>query len=242
MKILGIIPARGNSKGVPQKNLQLLNGKPLLLHAIDTACASHVLDKIIVSSDDEAILTLARSCPGVEIPFKRPSELAQDHTKISDVLLHLLTWLKTQQDYQPDAIMLLEPTSPLRDIKDLQAAVELFQANAAPTLVSVSPPIQHPSNMIFQDNETWQYCLGRSAQTKGRQDFKDAWFINGAVYLTKTDYFLKTHLVYDLTACTLYKMPSERAFDINNFFDLELARAYSRNQSAEPLPEREVYA
>ena len=226
MKILGIIPARANSKGIINKNRQLLAGKSLSLHAIDTALASGVLDRLIVSSDDDILLKEASSREKVEIPFKRPDFLAQDQTLISEVISHLLDWLWEKEKYQADAFMLIEPTSPLRTAEDLRLASEAFRKSRKATLVSVSAPIQHPSNMILKAQDNLSYCLNRQANAKGRQDFDEVWFINGALYLTKTDYFLAHKKVYDLNDCELYKMPPERAFDINTEWDLALLRAY----------------
>ena len=227
MKILGIVPARAGSKGIPRKNLQLLDGEPLLARALITAVKSYVLDKIIFSSDDDEMIKIANECDGVEIPFKRPSVLALDDTPIVAVISHLLEWLKLHYQYIPDAFMLLEPTCPLRTVQDIQRAVALFIESNKPCLFSVAPPIQHPSDFIYQmEAGNWSYCLARSNDTRGRQDFKKAWFINGAIYLTRTDFFLETKKIYDLDLSEIYYMGMEGVFDVDTPFDLELVQAY----------------
>lgn len=238
MKVLGIIPARGGSKGITNKNMQLLNGKPLVLHATDTAIKSKALDRIILSSDDDEIIKAVRTRPEINIPFKRPAELATDTAKISDTIAHLLNWLEDNENYIPDAFMLLEPTSPLRTIYDIYESLKLFEAEGKPSLIAVSQPHQHPSNMIFKNNKEFKYCMDRKQEATGRQDFHQTWFINGAIYLTQTKYFKKTNKVFDLNNCILYEIPSERAFDINTHFDLELLRAHIQNTKQE----EEVYA
>lgn len=225
MKLLGIIPARGGSKGIQYKNMQLLKGKPLVLHAVDTAIASNIFDRIIVSSDNDAILNCVRTREQIDIPYKRPAHLANDTSLISDVILHLLHYLKQTENYIPDAFMLLEPTCPLRTVTDVNKAFFAFQQENKPCLISVSKPEQHPSNMIYQSQNTWRYCLARQENSRGRQDFQPVWFINGAVYLTRTEFFLKTKLIYDLKSCAIFEIPHERAIDINTPLDLAFAHA-----------------
>lgn len=242
MKVLGIIPARANSKGVVNKNRQLLNGKALVMHAIDVAIESKALDKIVLSTDDDMIIDMASSCQQIEVPFKRPAELAQDNSLISDVILHLLKWYQITHNYIPDAFMLLEPTSPMRSAEDIRTAMQQFATADKDCLVAVSEPQQHPSNMIFNNGDHWQYCLQRKKSVKGRQDFHAAWFINGAVYITKTNFFMKTKQVYDLQSASFYRMPLERAIDINSEFDLELARYYAEQRNKNSKPKKEIYA
>ncbi len=237
MKVLGIIPARGGSKGIKNKNMQLLNGKPLVWHAAETALKSAVLDRIVLNTNDDTIIEAMQSHAKIDIPFKRPEHLATDTSLISDTIAHLLEWLETNENYIPDAFMLLEPTCPLRTVEDLQEAIKLYKSAGKHTLISVSEPQQHPSNMICANENGYDYCLQRNVNARGRQDFHPTWFINGAVYITATDYFKRSKKVYDLNSCALYVMPSERAFDINTPFDLALVRAHMHS-----MLEEESYA
>ena len=110
--ILGVIPARGGSKDIPGKNLCLLRGRPLIEYTFDAAKGSRLLDRVILSTDDEAIAALGRA-HGIEVPFVRPAHLAQDDTPMLDVLIHVLESLRSEA-YEPDCLVLLQPTSPLR--------------------------------------------------------------------------------------------------------------------------------
>jgi CMP-N,N'-diacetyllegionaminic acid synthase len=228
MQLIAIIPARGGSKGIRNKNMQLLANKPLVLHAVDCAIESKIFDRIIVSSDDDAILACVKSRSQADVPFKRPDHLAQDDTRIADVIHHLLTHLQREESFAPHAFMLLEPTSPLRTPDDLYMAYKHFQKMKKPCLLSVSEPMQHPSNMILarrKHSTTWQYCLDRPFESRGRQDFNPVWFINGLCYITNTKFFLTTQMIYDLNRCALFEVPSERAIDINTPMDLRYARS-----------------
>ena len=113
MKVLGIITARGGSKGIPGKNLKLLAGKPLLAYTIDTARRSGALDRVILSTEDEAIATAGRDL-GCDVPFIRPLDLAHDDTPHLPVIQHATRWMQERVNYRPDAVMILQPTSPLR--------------------------------------------------------------------------------------------------------------------------------
>ncbi|MEK7090871.1 MAG: acylneuraminate cytidylyltransferase family protein [Patescibacteria group bacterium] len=124
-KILGIITARGGSKGIPGKNIKLLSGKPLVVYTIEAAKKSASLDRIILTTDDEAIAKVAKQ-NGCEVPFMRPAELAKDDTPTMPVVQHALKWLAENENYGPDAVMILQPTSPLRQDFHIKEAVELF--------------------------------------------------------------------------------------------------------------------
>lgn len=124
LNILAIIPVRGGSKGVPRKNIKPFCGKPLLAWAIDEARKSRFITRIIVSTDDDEIAAVARSC-GLEVPFMRPSEFAQDSTPDLPVFEHALNWLKTHEGYEPDLVVHLRANSPLRVVEDIDEGIEL---------------------------------------------------------------------------------------------------------------------
>ena len=151
MKVLGIITARGGSKGVPGKNLKLLAGKPLLAHTVDSlsACA---LDRVILSTEDDAIAAAGRSL-GVDVPFMRPAELAQDNTPHLPVIQHAVSWLAEHQSYRPEAVLILQPTSPLRTGADISGALRLLETSGADSVLSVSevPSHAHPMRMLNVD-------------------------------------------------------------------------------------------
>lgn len=127
-KILAIIPARGGSKRVPRKNIRLLGGKPLIAYTIEHAKQSKYINRVIVSTEDEEIAKVAKEW-GAEVPFMRPEELAGDTIVDFPVFEHALNWLKENEGYEPDVVVQLRPTSPLRKVEDVDAAIALLFAN-----------------------------------------------------------------------------------------------------------------
>ena len=122
-KVLGLITARGGSKGIPKKNIVNVGGKPLIAWTIEAALKSHVFDRVVVSTDNNEIASIAQKW-GAEVPFTRPDRLAKDDSPHTDVLIHAINWLQEKEDYLPEFLMLLQPTSPLRT-SALQAAGSL---------------------------------------------------------------------------------------------------------------------
>src|SRR5438105_3691856 len=134
MKVLGVIPARGGSKGVPRKNTRLLCGKPLLQYTAEAALLSRRLSRVILSTGDDEIAQVGRGC-GLDVPFMRPRELAQDDTPMLPVVLHAVLWLEEQGDTY-DAVCLLQPTNPLRRAEDIDGAIGLLQQGGADSAVT----------------------------------------------------------------------------------------------------------
>ena len=134
--VLGIIPARGGSKGVPRKNITPLAGRPLLAHTCAAALASARLSRVVLSTDDPEIAAVGREC-GVDVPFLRPAKLAADDTPSLDVLVHTLDWLAERERFHPGVLVLLQPTSPLRRAEQIDRAVDLLLDTGADSVVSV---------------------------------------------------------------------------------------------------------
>jgi CMP-N-acetylneuraminic acid synthetase len=152
MKILAIIPARGGSKGVPGKNIKLLNGKPLLAYTAEIALQSDYLTAIMVSTEDESIAAVAKSL-GIKVPFVRPLALAQDDTPTIDVIIHALQWYEKQTIFF-DAVCLLQVTSPFRTVGFLDKAIEKFIASGCDSLVSVQKvPHEYNPHWTFEVND-----------------------------------------------------------------------------------------
>src|SRR5258708_262302 len=135
MRVLGVIPARGGSKGIPRKNIQLLCGIPLLQYAAESALAARLLSRVILTTDDEEIAEVGRRC-GLEVPFLRPLELAEDRTPMLPVVQHAVRSLEQAGDHF-DAICLLQPTNPLRQPEDIDSCIELLEARSADAAVTV---------------------------------------------------------------------------------------------------------
>ena len=146
-KVLALIPARGGSKGIPGKNIRLLAGKPLIAHSIEQAKASKYVDRVIISTDDEKITQVAREF-GAEVPFMRPAEIAQDLTPDFPAFEHCLDWLKEYEGYEPDIVVHLRPTGPLRTSKQIDDGIELLaKYPEADSVRSVNEPPKSPYKM-----------------------------------------------------------------------------------------------
>ena len=227
MTVLGVITARGGSKSIPGKNLKPLGGKPLIAYTIDAARESGVFDRTIVSTEDAAIADAVRDL-GCELPFVRPAALAADETKHLDVMEHAVRALH-DQGYAADAVMILQPTSPLRRPQDIRASVELLEASGADSVVSVSavPPHYNPMRTLRIDERSFAtlFVTGAPLRTRinRRQDMPDAWTMNGAVYLFRTSVILAAEpsLYGDSTAA--YVMPEPYGISIDDHADWEHA-------------------
>lgn len=191
MNTLGVITARGGSKGIPGKNLKPLAGKPLLAYTFEAAQASGVLDRVILSTDDVAIADYARGL-GCDVPFMRPAELARDETPHLPVMQHALAWLAEHQHYRPDAVVILQPTSPLRRGEHIRDALALLAAHEVDSVVSVSPVPAHmnPMRMLRLDDRgrAVLFVTGELVRRRinRRQDQPEAFTMNGAVYAFRT--------------------------------------------------------
>ncbi len=192
MKILGIITARGGSKGIPGKNIKPLAGKPLIVYTIEAARQSGVFDRIILSTDDEKIADVARA-HGCEVPFMRPAELAQDTTPHLPVLQHAVAHLREHEQYKSDAVMILQPTAPLRTAEHVREAVAVFKKNDVDSVVSVCevPGHYNPHWQLTMDGENALTIFTTGAPlaelVRRRQDLPKTYTRNGAIYLFKTN-------------------------------------------------------
>lgn len=197
MKILAIIPVRGGSKGVPRKNIKLLNGKPLLAYTSETALQSQHLSEVIVSTDDQQIAEVARSL-ALTVPFIRPIELAQDTTPTIDVIIHALLWYQNQ-NILFDAVCLLQVTSPFRTVSFLDEAIEKFILSGCDSLVSVQKvPHEYNPHWTFEINAAGnlKIATGETEIIPRRQELPVAYHRDGSIYITKTEVLLETHSLY----------------------------------------------
>ena len=224
MNILAIIPARGGSKGIPDKNLVSLGGRPLISFSIETAVESNCFCDVIVSSDSQEILLRSRTINDSIITLERPPDLATDNASTYDVVKHALEYYKDVKNCIPDAVFLLQPTSPIRQVSEIIASCEMFKFSNKKSLISVSPPMQHPSDFIFRDSGEVKYCFARdNSLVLRRQDFVESWFINGSIYISDTEFFLNEGVFYTLDDCELFLMSEEASVDIDTPFDLLIA-------------------
>jgi CMP-N-acetylneuraminic acid synthetase len=225
--VLGVIIARGGSKGLPRKNILPVAGKPVIAYSIEAARVSKKLDRFVVSTDDPEIAAIARE-HGAEVPFLRPAELAQDDTQVIPVLRHAVLYLQSHQGYEPGYVMLLQATSLLRSGEDIDATITLAFEKGAKNVVSVCETHHHPllTRQIRDDGVLVEFAFGarESGSAEGRrQNLPPAYFINGAIYLT-TCRELLTCDVFLPGERLAYIMPAERSLQIDTPWDLELAR------------------
>jgi N-acetylneuraminate synthase len=222
MRIVAVIPARGGSKGLPGKNIRPFAGVPLLAHAIAAARACPQIDRCLVSTDAAEIADVARAYDA-EVPFLRPAALAQDDTPGIEPILHAVRWLEEHGD-RPDAVMVLQPTSPLRTAEDLDAAIRLLGEPKADAVVSVCDAPRHPYLIKRRSPEGWLQPF--APMPKGgdeiRQAFPAAYALNGAVYLIRREVLLAQRTLLPERTCA-HIMPMERSIDIDTAVDLELA-------------------
>jgi N-acylneuraminate cytidylyltransferase len=207
MRILAIIPARGGSKGVPRKNIKLLGGVPLLTYTSQLAKKSRLISKVVLSTDDSEIAQVGLK-EGIEVPFLRPSELAQDSTPTLPVLQHALEYYATIGEHF-DAICLLEATSPFRSLEFLEAAIAKFISTDADSLVSVLPvPSNYNPHWTFEEDAVGflKIATGESTIIPRRQELPKAYFRDGSIYLTKSE-VIKSGSIYGVKTTFLENDP-----------------------------------
>jgi len=203
MKILGIIPARGGSKGVPGKNIKLLNGKPLLAYTAKSALTAKGLTKVVLSTDDTKIADIGRSL-GLEVPFLRPADLAQDSSPTLPVIQHALDFYEKLGE-KFDAVCLLEATSPFRYKGLIDDSISRFQSLDADALVSVLPiPATYNPHWSFEPDSSGylHIATGETTIIPRRQELPKAFHRDGAIYLTKSN-IIKEGSLYGRTLAFL---------------------------------------
>ncbi|EMN47070.1 cytidylyltransferase [Leptospira interrogans str. L1207] len=216
-KILGLIPARGGSKGIPKKNIKLIAGKPLIVWTIEAALKSKHLTSIVVSTDDPEIAEIAEQS-GASVPFLRPAELATDYSSGIDPVLHAL-------DNLPgfDYVMLLQPTSPLRTSADIDDCIEFTMRKKTNSVVSVCEAQENPFWMFRLDDDSFNMTkLLNGEDVARRQDSPKVFTLNGSIYLSEVNYFReKKKFITDDTLA--YLMSKENSIDIDDMIDWKLA-------------------
>lgn len=212
-RVLALIPARGGSKGLPGKNIRPVAGRPLVAWTIEAARAAAAPDQVVLSSDDEAIMAVAREW-GCEVPFRRPEALATDEASSIDVVLHALGALPGF-----DFVMLLQPTSPLRTAADIDAACALLATTSAPSCVSVAPAEQSPYWMVrLDERQRMAPILPLPPGVTRRQDLPAAYVLNGAIYIADCAW-LREQRSFVGEGTVAYVMPAERSIDIDTLAD-----------------------
>jgi N-acylneuraminate cytidylyltransferase/CMP-N,N'-diacetyllegionaminic acid synthase len=236
-KVLGIIPARAGSKGLPGKNTKQFCGKPLIAYAIEAGSNCEFIDNLIVSTDSEEIAEIARTL-GAHVPYIRPSKLAFDITSSTDVVIHALDFFKDNMDQIFDYVILIEPTSPLRDSTDLtQAMKNLLKHDTAKSIVGIClTENQHPNYLYKLQNDNILIKYDNSNKTlPRRQDLDKVYFVEGSLYISDVDYFRQKNTFYhDKTIG--YVIPKWKSIEIDDIFDFIMAEALYLNKDKFEFP------
>lgn len=229
MKILGLIPARGGSKGIPRKNIRLLAGKPLIAHSIQQAKQSKYITRVICTTEDQEIADIARDW-GAEVPFLRPMDLAQDQSTDPDYTLHALEWLRDHEGWLVDIVVILWPTCPTRRSTDIDQALELMFDNPdAHSVVSVVRPDKSPYKMWRRTSTKFVSPLLTSDVfeqfSTSRQRLPEVLAPNGYIHLVRADIVLRDHSILGFKVLP-YDMGTEPVIDIDSESDFQRAEAY----------------
>lgn len=225
MRVLGIIPARGGSKSVPRKNIRLLAGKPLLQYTAEVALAATRLSRVILSTDDSEIAACGKAV-GLDVPFLRPPELAQDDTPTLPVLQHAVRELE-RAGFCYEAVCLLQPTAPLRRSDDIDACIALLSQTGADSVLTVLPvPHEHnPHWVYFQDADGFlKLSTGEPAPIPRRQLLPPAFHREGSVYVVRRDVLMERHSLYG-DKVVGYPMDPNRSVNIDTVADWGRAEA-----------------
>lgn len=221
-EVLGLITARGGSKGIPRKNLAPLAGKPLLAWTVEAALASRAVGRLVLSTDDEEIARVGADL-GAETPFLRPAHLAGDASPHDQVVLHAVQWLEENQGYAPDFVLLLQPTSPLRAARDIDDALEIALKTGADGVMGVTEAKHHPNKVWALDEDgRLEPFIPRPEGYLRRQSLRPAYAENGAVYLLRRSALLRERNLF-LDRMAALVMPPERSLDVDTPWDLHLA-------------------
>ena len=221
MKNIAIIPARSGSKGLKDKNIKLLNGKPMLAYSIEAAKNTGLFDEIFVSTDSELYAEIGIKY-GAIVPFLRNAELASDTASSWDVVKSVLTGLRQLRKIY-DTVALLQPTSPLRTSQDIIDAYSVLEEKHANAVVSVCEVDHSPlwCNKIPEDGSLVNF-ISKENVMKSRQELETYYRINGALYVVKTDYLFSAETIYD-SECYAYTMTKRKSIDIDDQLDFQIA-------------------
>lgn len=216
MRPLVVIPARGASKRLPGKNIKPLNGKPLIHYTIEAARGVFDDDVICVSTDDEEIKKVSEET-GLKVPFLRPNELATDTADSRSVLLHAHKFYKEEKDYEADVIILLQPTSPLRNATHIIEALELYH-EGLDMVVSVKETEANPYFVLFEENKDGYLVKSKAGDFMKKQDCPKVWELNGAIYVINVESLMDKH-PKDFEKVVRYEMSSEESVDVDTALD-----------------------
>lgn len=220
-KILAIIPARSGSKGLKNKNIKKINGKPMISYTIEAAVKSGIFSNIIVSTDSHKYAEIAKN-DGAEVPFIRPKKLGTDESTTTEVILHAISEMEKSNDERYDYFMLLQPTSPLRTAENIKKAYSLLKEKNANAVVSVCETDHNPlwSNTLDESLSLDNFIDKKKDQR--RQELPTYYRLNGAIYLAKVNYYKKYNNFYTNKSFA-YIMNKRESIDVDDIIDFRLA-------------------
>lgn len=227
---LAIVPARGGSKGLPGKNIKELCGKPLIAWSIESGLKSKYLDEVIVTTDSKDIANIAKQY-GASVPFLRPDVLASDTATSFDAIKHTIEFYKNEFAKEFDYIVLLEPTSPLREARDINIAIEqLFNSNADSIVGICKTEDQNPAFLVFKNEKDFiSGYENHDMKVLRRQDIKDVYFFEGTIYISKTDVLLNKKTFYHENTIG-YVVPKYKSLEIDDIDDFIMVEAIMKHK------------
>ncbi len=232
--ILGIIPARGGSKGIPGKNIVPVVGRPLIAYTIEAAKGSTFLTDILISTDSKSIARCAEDC-GIRCDTFRPAKLATDEAKTIDVVSYELLRYEEIHQVRVDVVVVLQPTVPLRSSQDIDESLKIFFKRKATSLVSVCEAISaHPRTMYYLDGEHLIPLLDEGKRLIRRQDVKKVFLRNGALYIANRELITEKNTLVDENPLA-YIMPEERSVNIDSQFELMIVKCILSQKNGTPL-------
>ena len=211
---MALIPARGGSKGIKNKNIKKLNGVPLIAHTIKQAINVDIIDDIVVSTDDNNIKKIALKY-GARVPFKRPDKLSNDNATNIDVALHAIKKIKS------DILIILQPTSPLRKSSDITSSLKLLLNKNVKAVIGVNKNKSYVYSFQTNNSKLIQNAENISKISTNRQDHQDYFSVNGAIYAAFTNFFIHKKTFFTNNTC-IYEMPIHRSVDIDEMNDWKL--------------------
>lgn len=227
MNYLVVIPARGGSKGVPDKNIKLLNGKPLIHYTIKTSREVFDDKYILVSTDSTKIKSVVEQT-GLKVSFLRPKYLATDSANSRDVLLHTINQFTIKNKIKPDVVILLQPTSPLREACHIKDAIKLYSSDLD-MVVSVKKTKSNPYYVLYEENERGFLKQSKKGNFTTRQSCPAVWELNGAIYVINVK-SLEQNKISDFSKIKKYIMPMNNSIDIDTELDFSLAELILKKQ------------
>jgi len=222
---LAIIPARGGSKGLPKKNIKELCGKPLIAWSIEAGLKSKYIDEVMVTTDYQDIAKIAKE-NGASVPFLRPAELSTDTATSFEAINHTIEFYRDNLKKEFDYIILLEPTSPLREDRDIDKAITLLLNSNADSIVGISKTEdQNPAFLINKNQNNFiSGYENKHIKVLRRQDIKDVYFFEGTIYISKTDVLLSQKTFYHNNTIG-YEVPKYKSLEIDDEYDFIMVEA-----------------